>query len=479
MERPFTFINSGWAEIPFHVSLAREMAKLELPVHAVAMGSRYAGAYRRSGAFASVTDMAEWMRDHWEVPGSLADRAQALEDRYGDPGLWQYLASDRRLCRKDYEFNLRAACSQVAFWEQHLPAANPRLLVGEISHFHNYIGWAVARKFDIPYAHIIPARVPGHTAIGNGPYEHRDIVRANYERFRAEGAPADLLEKARRHIESFRSQEKRAAHLAPVRQWYQDPVDIGTVSAFLETARAWLGSEGRFNYTLLPPAAKLKNWTMQKLRRAAMTAMRPFDSLEGRTEPFVLFGLHLQPESSTLVRGRFFQNMLAVIQNVALSLPARYRLYVKEHDVMFGQRPLHFFRALREMPNVVIVSPYESGPALVRRAAAVATVTGTLGWDAALLGKPVFAFGDSFFATYRGVDHVTDMTRLPAIMTERLKNFRPDPAELETFVAAVFASIVPASIDDMWGFRGPENDNNAAILARALVDRADHPPRPL
>lgn len=480
MNRPFTLINSGLAEIPFHEALARELAKLGVPCHAVTMGARYAVPYRASGAFASVTDLAEWMRDHWDpAGGSLVARALEVEERYGAPGLWQMLAADRRLCRRDYEFNLRAACAQAAFWEQHLPAVNPQLIVGEISHFHNYLGWAVARKFDIPYAHIIPARIPGHTALGNGPYEHRDLVRSRYEAFQRDGVPADVRAKAEQYIAEFRGRATRAAHLAPVRQWYQDPVDIGTIAGFLQTARSWMGWEGTYNYTLLPPAAKIRNWVAQKTRRAWMSAIRSFDSIEGRTEPFVLFGLHLQPESSTLVRGQHFQNMLAVIQNVAVSLPADYRLYVKEHDVMFGQRPLHFFRALREMPNVVIVSPYESGPALVRRAAAVATVTGTLGWDAALLGKPVFAFGESFFATYRGVDHVTDLTRLPAVIHERLRHFKHDPEDLVTFVAAVLASVVPVGIDDMWGFRGASNDRNAATLARALLDRAAAPFRPL
>jgi hypothetical protein len=473
MKRPFTFINSGLAEIPFHAALARELAKEGYPSHAVTLGSRFSGPYRQAGCYAQVHDLAEWMRDHWDPqPGPLVEQARQVESRYGQPGLWQYLAADRRLCLRDHDFNLRVACSQALFWEEHLRAVRPQLLVGEISHFHNYLAWAVGHSQGTPYAHLIPARIPGHTAIGDGPFEHRNLVRKRYEAFQQGGVPAEFRQKAEAHIQAFRSREQRAAHLAPVRSWYQDPVDIGTLPTFLQNTRAWLSWEGDYNYGLIPPTAKLKTWAMQRLRRAVMAGGRYFDSLEGRDAPFVLFGLHLQPESSTLVRGQFFQNMLAVAQNAALSLPAGFRLYVKEHDVMYGQRPLEFFRALRRIPNVVVVSPYESGPHLVRQAAAVVTVTGTLGWDAALLGKPAIVLGESFFNMYRGVDHVTDLTHLPRVLHERLRHFEHDPEELLTFVAAVFASIVPASLDDLWGFREASHEGDAAVLARALIERA-------
>ena len=71
-----------------------------------------------------------------------------------------------------------------------------------------------------------------------------------------------------------------------------------------------------------------------------------------------------------------------------------------------------------------------------------------------------------------GVDHVTDMTRLPQILHERLKSFSHDPEDLITFVAAVFASIVPASLDDLWGFREARHEGDASVLARALIERA-------
>ena len=476
MGSPVVFVSSGWlSEVPFHAALARALSAAGVPSEVVVMGTRYRRAYARTGAFAAVHDLCGWMRDHWYASDSAPtpERLDAIDREYGTPSLWQYLAADRHLCDRPLAYNLRVALTHASFWEDLFARQSPRLLVGEISHFHNYFAWAVARRKGVAYAHLIPSRIPGHAAIG-GPFEHRDRVAEVYERFTREGTPPELAARARAHIDAYRARVGRAAHLPPVKRWFEGPVGIGSVSGFADGLRAWTTHERRFNYTLRSPGAKVARWLSVRARKLLMVTGPFFDPLPAPEPPFVLFGLHLQPESSTLVRGQFFQDMLAVARNVALSLPARYVLYVKEHDVMFGYRPVWFFRELRRIPNVVCVSPYESGPELVRRAAMVVAVTGTFGWDAALLGKPAVVLGEPFFASYRGVDHVTDMTQLPELFHRRLNGgFQCDEEDLVRFTAAVFDTIVPASMDDLWGFRNAGHASDAGVLAKALLRFAD------
>ena len=213
---------------------------------------------------------------------------------------------------------------------------------------------------------------------------------------------------------------------------------------------------------------------MTRLRKIRLHQSGIFDSIADDPVPFVVFGLQLQPESSTLVRGQFHQDMLAVVRDIALSLPVSHRLYVKEHDVMFGHRPIHFYQSLKEIPNVVCVSPYESGPALIRRADAAVCVTGSFGWDAALLGKPAIVLGEPFFAAYPGVDHVTDLTALPEVFQRRLSgDYRHSETDLECFVAATQAVTVDADMDSLWGGHGSAREADVANLARALLAYRD------
>ncbi|MCK5528983.1 MAG: hypothetical protein KAI74_04825 [Kiritimatiellae bacterium] len=474
MKKTFTFIASGWSpETAFHASIAAALNRDGHECHAVTLGANHAEAYRETGSFTTVHDLTEWTANNWPDIDSAKSQISDAERKYDIPSYWQLLAADRFLCLKSYEFNIKTAWAQTSFWEKYIKEVKPAIFIGEVSHFHNYLAWAIGDHSNIQYAHMIPARVPQHCAMGNGPFEHRDMVEYSYRDFQANGIPDDLKMKAEEYISAFQNKTERASHLQEVKQWYRSPVGSGSLSNFIRDAKRWYSAESKFNYTITPPSLKIKTWILQLARKASMTIQGVFTP-PGKTpdtEPFVLFGLHLQPESSTLIRGQFFQDMGAVVRNLALSLPAGYRLFVKEHDVMFGRRPKSFYDELKKISNIVLVSPYDSGPLLVRKAAAIATVTGTLGWDAILLGKPAIVMGEPFFANYDGAYHITDMTKLPVALRTALLDHNHNPENQKQFVASVMDNILPASMDNLWGLRESNYDNDAAIIAKALMKR--------
>ena len=58
--------------------------------------------------------------------------------------------------------------------------------------------------------------------------------------------------------------------------------------------------------------------------------------------PYVYVPLHFQPEMTTLVLAPFCVDQIAVIENVAKTLPIDHRLYVKEHKASLGRRPFGY-----------------------------------------------------------------------------------------------------------------------------------------
>ena len=82
-------------------------------------------------------------------------------------------------------------------------------------------------------------------------------------------------------------------------------------------------------------------------------------------------------------------------------------LVVKEHPRSAGVRPLSYYKKLLEIPNVVLVEPSASSHELVRKANLVTVITGNIGLEAAVLGKPVIVFGE------------TDYLALPDIMVKK------------------------------------------------------------
>jgi hypothetical protein len=127
------------------------------------------------------------------------------------------------------------------------------------------------------------------------------------------------------------------------------------------------------------------------------------------SKKYVYFPLHYQPEASTIVCAPKYEKQLFFIDSWAKGLPADTVLYVKEHYAILGNRDLSFYKELKKYPNVILIDPWESSRKLIENSVAVTTLTGTAGWEAMLLRKPVFLGGDIFFSNAPGVIKTNDI----------------------------------------------------------------------
>ena len=127
------------------------------------------------------------------------------------------------------------------------------------------------------------------------------------------------------------------------------------------------------------------------------------------SKKYVYYPLHYQPEATTCVCAEKYEKQLFFIDSLAKSLPADTLLYVKEHYAVLGHRDPHFYVDMQKYPNVVIVSPWVSSRSLIDNSVAVATLTGTAGFEAMLLRKPVLLAGDMVFDNAPGIIKVNDI----------------------------------------------------------------------
>ncbi|MBM3516714.1 MAG: hypothetical protein FJX56_02275 [Alphaproteobacteria bacterium] len=135
--------------------------------------------------------------------------------------------------------------------------------------------------------------------------------------------------------------------------------------------------------------AHYRIWAQHRvLRRGRLFAL---DELDGAD--FVYFPLGVEPERSLTRDSPEFTDQRFAALALAKELPAGVVLAIKEHLPAIGPRPRDYYEGLRAMTNVILLDPLIPSINAIKRSRAVATVTGTAGLEAAILGKPVISFG--------------------------------------------------------------------------------------
>tara|TARA_B100001250_G_C19816616_1_gene798757 strand:+ start:659 stop:2011 length:1353 start_codon:yes stop_codon:yes gene_type:complete len=125
-------------------------------------------------------------------------------------------------------------------------------------------------------------------------------------------------------------------------------------------------------------------------------------SEEIKKRPYFLYALHRQPEASSDVKGRYYDNQIINIYNICRILPPNYILLVKEHTNAIGDRSYYFYKKIIKMNNVILINENINSRDLIKYSKAVFTISGTIGYEAALMGIPSFSFAPTFYNKLNG-----------------------------------------------------------------------------
>lgn len=134
---------------------------------------------------------------------------------------------------------------------------------------------------------------------------------------------------------------------------------------------------------------------------------------------YIFFPLLAEPEIALhgIAQDFFFQ--LSAINMLSRDLPADYTIIVKEHILAIGRRPRDFYGQILSLKNVQLADPLMYGLDFIKKASAVACITGTAGWEAAVSGVPVISFSKN--NGFNVVDHVF-VVREPDDTKDIIKN---------------------------------------------------------
>ena len=117
---------------------------------------------------------------------------------------------------------------------------------------------------------------------------------------------------------------------------------------------------------------------------------------------FVYVPLNYQPERTSCPDGDMFADQILMVEILSASLPDGWIIYVKEHPSQWWMgkgtgyssiRYKGYYERLAKISNVKLVPIHAKSAEFIDKCQAVATVTGTAGWEALFRLKPAFIFG--------------------------------------------------------------------------------------
>lgn len=192
-----------------------------------------------------------------------------------------------------------------------------------------------------------------------------------------------------------------------------------------------------------------------------------------KDKKYIYFALHVDPEASTLICAPYHANQTAVIEALSKSIPLSTTLLVKEHPIMVGKRPKGFYKKIAEMPNVALIDYDEDSRQIIQNSSLVATITGTVGWEAMTLQKPLLLMGVTpYMEVGEGFVFCQDYAKLGEAVVEALDAAPASDEALTEYVAAVMKSGMHIPDELLWN-QSPEvferNEQVTKNLANYLL----------
>lgn len=184
----------------------------------------------------------------------------------------------------------------------------------------------------------------------------------------------------------------------------------------------------------------------------------------------IFYPLHQEPEATLVYMSEFYANQVATIENILRCLTPNQVLVVKEHPVDKGALLRSRFWKLRQDYSALYYLPAEiHGRQVLERATRVVTLTSTVGWEAAVIGKTAYVLGEIFYDNLDGLKRIRTLDEL----RQRLREPVPGPsvtrAEVVDFVARMAMASYPGN---PFPHPGLYSDRNKQRVIHAICDAA-------
>lgn len=349
-------------------------------------------------------ETSAYLRAHWH--DFSFEKFCEYEKKYDCAPLWKYIYTDRFLINRDYNYVVKVTCGLFSFFEMLFNKHHIDIYYSEtIATLQCYVAYLVGKKTGTKYYGQTGGRGfdSTHVYVMNDPFNKIVLMDEDYMK---EEYSHDEMSQAKEFLDNFIAKETKPAYMLVTGK--KPKLKLSYIKLIGERLLKRFDSKYNDPCSYMYYESYKRSTDPIKFYFRYQYCKKYYHKAD-LTKKYVLYPLHFQPEASTCVCAQKYEKQLFFIDSWAKSLPADTMLYVKEHYAILGHREVSFYKELRKYPNVVLIDPWESTRELIKHAEAVTTLTGTAGWEAMLMRKPVFIGGNVFFETAPGVIKVEDM----------------------------------------------------------------------
>ncbi len=399
-----------------------------------------------------------------------------LESEYGLPNLWPYLELDRII---RYGQFIRAlphdtppysheemikiiqvtAKAIIRFLDEEKPNAIIFSVVGSIS---GLLLYEMAKKKNIKTLIIHNTRTKIKHTLSDNPFNF-SYVNGLFERLQSgqvslpekQACATAELKKFRENLQPYCSIDLPQSRPINRRRQFNFLLPqklIWSIFWRLKTIIRYLNNPNRKDYSNINPFVQI--WDNFKKKIRVLIGYNDLYDEMTPGEDFAYYPIHQEPEIAILLFAPFYKDQLWLIKQTARSLPLNFKLYIKEHPSMHGNRSRSFYKELKKIPNVKLIKPEVDGLSLINKAKLIITISGTAGWEAVQLKKPVIVFSDVFYSRLPMVKKCVAIEQLPFIVKGQLENFKHNEDSLVNFLTAIHSESVDVDLIQLWDIEG-------------------------
>lgn len=358
---------------------------------------------------------------------------------------------DRGLKYKTYDESANLYAALYSFWDEYFEKENPNIVIHEmVSLSINHICAVVAKMKKILYVNEI--QVPGlfDTNLffanywGGKPVYTKDIdenIQSKVEKYvldfnnRKQNVLCGNMFKTKTAKQYLFSAIKRYFSLKMNSSKYTNLVDY--VENFIENDRS-----------IIDKYRNLKKYSQVR-----------WDSFD-KTKKYYYYPFHLEPEAAVFFWGDgIYANQIKLIQNIAASLPPNTYLYVKDHPHNIGYRNYEDYLQLKQVNNIKVLYAQESGYEIIKHSKGVITINGSAGFEALLMNKPVFCFGNPYYENFNNVIKIKNIRDLRSL----LKKQKPMLSNKNNFLH-FFSNVYEGNVAIYYRQKSSANENLKKVI---------------